>query len=133
MYFWYVFSLLSTFLKVKVSSGYIPDSQDPEGNKQLASTGLPSTQFVEGTRKSQLLPKGKKSDPKDSVGNKQPIDMGLPSLFSDEGTIKTMSLPEGPRANKDSEGLISLADMEPLTNPVADPSEIDAEYQADQA
>ncbi|GJY47475.1 hypothetical protein Tco_0436538 [Tanacetum coccineum] len=47
---------------------------------------LPSTQLDDGTRKSQLLPKDKKSDPKDSVGNKEPIDTRLPSTVSDEGT-----------------------------------------------
>nr|GEX10517.1 retrovirus-related Pol polyprotein from transposon TNT 1-94 [Tanacetum cinerariifolium] len=58
-------------------------------NIQLAGTGLPFTQLDEGTRKSQLLPEGRKSDPKDSVGNKQFIDTGFPSMVSDEGMVKT--------------------------------------------
>ncbi|GKC79428.1 hypothetical protein Tco_1130202 [Tanacetum coccineum] len=61
-----------------VSSGHVPDPQDPKRNKQLAGTGLPSTQLDEGTLKIQLFP---------------------------EGTVKTMALPEGPRGDKDSEGL----------------------------
>nr|GFB46174.1 hypothetical protein [Tanacetum cinerariifolium] len=69
---------------------------------------------------------------KDSVGNKQPIDTGLPSTVSDEGTVKTTLLPEGPHGDKDSKGLKLPTDMEPLTNPVADPLGIDAKYQADQ-
>ncbi|GJU25374.1 hypothetical protein Tco_1163995 [Tanacetum coccineum] len=75
---------------------------------------------------------GKKSDLKDSVGNKQPIDTGLPSTVSDEGAVKTTPLPKRPHGDKDSEGLKPLADMEPLTNPVVDPSRTDAEYQDDQ-
>ncbi|GKC38048.1 hypothetical protein Tco_1050432, partial [Tanacetum coccineum] len=39
-----------------VSSGTVPDPQDPERNIQLAGTGLPST-LDEGTPKSQLFPK----------------------------------------------------------------------------
>ncbi|GJR93288.1 hypothetical protein Tco_0265462 [Tanacetum coccineum] len=35
-----------------VSSGHVPNPQDPERNKQLASTGLPFTQLDEGTHKS---------------------------------------------------------------------------------
>ncbi|GKB83919.1 hypothetical protein Tco_0950814 [Tanacetum coccineum] len=85
-------------------------------NKQLAGTGLPSTQLDEGTSKSQLLPEGNKYNPKDLMGNKQPIDTGLPSTIFDEGTVKTMSLPKGPHGDKDSEGLKPPADMEPLTN-----------------
>ncbi|GJT82389.1 hypothetical protein Tco_1056731 [Tanacetum coccineum] len=88
-----------------VSSGTVPDPQDPVRNIQLDGTGLPST-LDEGTRKSQTLSEGKKSDPKDSVGNIQPIDMGLPSTVFDEGAAKTTLLSEGPR--------------------------IDAKYQADQ-
>ncbi|GKD59562.1 hypothetical protein Tco_1297071, partial [Tanacetum coccineum] len=87
-----------------VSSGTVPDPQDPERNIQLAGTGLPST-LDEGTRKSQLLP---------------------------EGAAKTMPLPEGPCGDKDSEGLKPSTDMEPLTNHVVDPSGTDAKYQADQ-
>ncbi|GKA56758.1 hypothetical protein Tco_0755830 [Tanacetum coccineum] len=115
-----------------VSLGHVPNPQDPERNKQLAGIGLPSTQLDEGTRKSQLLPEGKKYNPKDSMGNKQPIDTGLPSTIFYEGTVTTMSLPKGPHGDKDSEGLKPPADMEPLTNPVVDPSGTDAKYQADQ-
>ncbi|GKD74855.1 hypothetical protein Tco_1333137 [Tanacetum coccineum] len=60
------------------------------------------------------------------MGNKQPIDTGLPSMIFDEGTVKTTSLPKGPHGDKDSEGLKPPADMEPLTNPIADPSGTDA-------
>ncbi|GJV31135.1 hypothetical protein Tco_1391535 [Tanacetum coccineum] len=109
-----------------------PCSHLEERNIQLAATGSPSTQLDEDTRKSQLLPEGKKSDPKDSVGNKQPIDTGLPSTVSDEGTVKTTLLLEGPHGDKDSEGLKPPTDMEPLTNHVANPSGTDAEYQVDQ-
>ncbi|GKE65048.1 hypothetical protein Tco_1519209 [Tanacetum coccineum] len=77
---------------------------DTKRNIQLAGTGLPST-LDEGTRKSQPLPEGTKSNPKDSVGNKQSIDMGFPSTISDEGAAKTMPFPEGPRRDKDLEGL----------------------------
>ncbi|GKF29499.1 hypothetical protein Tco_0095841 [Tanacetum coccineum] len=66
-----------------VSSGTVPDPQDLERDIQLSSTRLPST-LAGGTRKSQPLPKGTKTNPKDSVGNKQPIDKGLPSMDSDE-------------------------------------------------
>ncbi|GJW33332.1 retrovirus-related pol polyprotein from transposon TNT 1-94 [Tanacetum coccineum] len=114
------------------TKGTVPDPQDPERNIQLAGTGLPST-LDEGTHKSQLLPEGKKSDPKDLVGNIQPIDTGLPSTVSDEGAAKTTPLSEGTRGDKDLEGLKPPADMEPLTNPVVDPSGTDAKYQTDQA
>ncbi|GJS84594.1 retrovirus-related pol polyprotein from transposon TNT 1-94 [Tanacetum coccineum] len=65
-------------------------------------------------------------------GKQQPINTGLPSMVFDEGTVKTMSLPEGPRRDKDLEGLKPPADMEPLTNPVVDPSGTNAKYQVDQ-
>ncbi|GKD26560.1 hypothetical protein Tco_1232774 [Tanacetum coccineum] len=84
-----------------VSSGHVPNPQDPERNKQLA----------------------------DSMGNKQPIDTGLPSTDSDEGTVKTMLLPEGPRGDNDSKGLNPPADMEPLTNLIVDPLGTSAKYQ----
>ncbi|GJR73950.1 hypothetical protein Tco_0086315 [Tanacetum coccineum] len=115
-----------------VSLGNVHDPQDLERNKQLAGTGLPSTQLDEGTRKSQLLPEGKKSDPKDSVGNNQPIDTGFPFMDSDKGTVKTMLLPKGPPGEKDSERLIPAADMEPLTNPIADPLGTGAKYHVDE-
>ncbi|GKB50970.1 retrovirus-related pol polyprotein from transposon TNT 1-94, partial [Tanacetum coccineum] len=73
-------------------------------NKQLAGTGLPSTQLDEGTRKSQLLLEGTTTDPKDSGGNIQSADKRLPSTVSNEGTVKTMLLPEGSHGDKDSEG-----------------------------
>ncbi|GJZ73182.1 hypothetical protein Tco_0637328 [Tanacetum coccineum] len=59
--------------------------------------------------------------PETQGGNIHPADKGLPSTASNEGTVKTTMLPEGPRGDKDSEGLKLPADMEPLTNPVADP------------
>ncbi|GJX86586.1 hypothetical protein Tco_0337360 [Tanacetum coccineum] len=77
-----------------VSSGNVPDPQDPKRNKQLADPGE----------------------------NVQPADKGLPSTISDEGTVKTMPLPEGPHRDKDSEGFKLPADMKPLTTPVTDPT-----------
>nr|GEX80992.1 hypothetical protein [Tanacetum cinerariifolium] len=47
-----------------------------------------------------------------------PANKGLPD--SDKGTVKTTTLPEGPHGDKDSERLKPPADMEPLTNRVAD-------------
>ncbi|GKA09334.1 hypothetical protein Tco_0688665 [Tanacetum coccineum] len=110
-----------------VSSGTVPDPQDLERNIQLASMGLPST-LDKGTRKSQPLPEGTITDPKDSGGNDQPADRDLTFTASDEGASKTMSFLEGPRRDKDLEGLKPPADMEPQTNPVADPSRTDAKY-----
>ncbi|GKF35303.1 hypothetical protein Tco_0108503, partial [Tanacetum coccineum] len=97
----------------------------PKRNILVAGTGLRST-LDEGTRKSQLLPEGNKSDPKDLVGNIQPIDTGLPFTVSNKGAAKTTSLPKGPRGDKDSEGLKPPIDMEPQINHVADPSGTDA-------
>ncbi|GKA02591.1 hypothetical protein Tco_0675372 [Tanacetum coccineum] len=108
-----------------VSSGTVPDPQDPERNIQLAGMGLPST-LDEGTRKSQPLPEGTNIDPKDSWGKVQPTDRGFPSMASNEGTAKTTPFPERPRGDKDSEGLKPPADKEPQTNPVVDPSRTDA-------
>ncbi|GJY98483.1 hypothetical protein Tco_0515393 [Tanacetum coccineum] len=90
-----------------VSSGTVPDLQDPERNIQLAGTGLPSTLD-------------------------EPTDRGLPSTASDEDAAKTTPIPEGPRGDKDSEGLKPPAYMEPQTNPVADPSGTGAKYQVDE-
>nr|GEV75360.1 hypothetical protein [Tanacetum cinerariifolium] len=47
-----------------------------------------------------------------------PANKGLSD--SDKGTVKTTTLPEGPHGDKDSERLKPPADMEPLTNRVAD-------------
>ncbi|GJW71784.1 hypothetical protein Tco_0128701 [Tanacetum coccineum] len=94
-----------------VSSSTVPDPQDPKRNIQLVGT---------------------KTDPKDSRGNVQPADKGLPSTVSNEGVAKTTLSPEGPRGDKDSEGLKPTADMEPHTNPVANPLGTDAKYHADQ-
>ncbi|GKB84301.1 hypothetical protein Tco_0956573 [Tanacetum coccineum] len=101
-------------------------------NIQLAGTGFPSTQLDEGTRKSQPLPESTTINPKDSGGNVQLADKGLPSTDFDEGMVKTTPLPEGPRGDKDSKGLKPPADMEPLTNPIADPSRTGAKYQVDE-
>ncbi|GKB59697.1 hypothetical protein Tco_0915883 [Tanacetum coccineum] len=101
-------------------------------NIQLAGTGLPSTQLDEGTRKSQPLPESTTINPKDSGGNVQPAEKGLPSTASDEGMVKTTPLPEGPRGDKDSKGLKPPADMEPLTNPIADTLRTGAKYQVDE-
>ncbi|GKG00797.1 hypothetical protein Tco_0302487 [Tanacetum coccineum] len=72
------------------------------------------------------MPEGTITDPKDSGGNDQPADRDLTFTASDEGASKTMSFLEGPRGDKDLEGLKPPADMEPQTNPVADPSGTDA-------
>ncbi|GKE33333.1 hypothetical protein Tco_1452655 [Tanacetum coccineum] len=61
------------------------------------------------------------SGKKKKVKSPTPADKGLPSMTFDEGTVKTTPLPEGPRRDNDLEGLKPLVDMEPLTNPVADP------------
>ncbi|GJT30957.1 hypothetical protein Tco_0911232 [Tanacetum coccineum] len=111
-----------------LSSGTIPDPQDPERNIQLASTGLPFT-LDEGTRKSQPFPEGTTTDPKDSVGNKQPINMGLPSTVSDKGMAKTTLLSKGPLRDKDSEGNKSPVDMEPINPTIAHLLWIGAKYQ----
>ncbi|GJT12318.1 retrovirus-related pol polyprotein from transposon TNT 1-94 [Tanacetum coccineum] len=99
-----------------VSSGHVPDPQDPEINKQLAGTGLPSTQLDEGTCKSQLLPKGKNSYPKDSVGNKQPLLIRdyLP-WFLMKVRLKPCRYLKGHVEDKDLEGLKPPADMKLLT------------------
>ncbi|GKB43518.1 hypothetical protein Tco_0888460 [Tanacetum coccineum] len=52
-----------------VSSGNVPDPQDPERNIQLAGMGLPSIQLDGGTRKSQPLPESTTIDPKELGGN----------------------------------------------------------------
>ncbi|GKD47145.1 hypothetical protein Tco_1271790, partial [Tanacetum coccineum] len=114
-----------------VSSGTVPDPQDPERNIQLVGTGLHST-LGEGTRKSQPLPEGITTDPKDSVGNVQPADKRLPSTASNEGTAKTMSRPKGPIGVKDLEENKPPADMESINPTVADPSRAGAEYQVDE-
>ncbi|GJS66864.1 hypothetical protein Tco_0681428 [Tanacetum coccineum] len=72
-----------------VSSGTVPDPQDPERNIQLVGTGLPFTSPNEGIHTSQPLLEGTTTAPKDSVGNKQPIDMGLTSTASDEIMAKS--------------------------------------------
>ncbi|GJV79915.1 hypothetical protein Tco_1515785 [Tanacetum coccineum] len=99
-----------------VSSGTIPDPQDPKRNIQLAGTRLPST-LDEGTRKSQHLPEGTTTDPKDSGGNVQSADKGLPSMVFNEGTAKTT-----PLRDKDSDGNKPPADIEPVNPTVANPS-----------
>ncbi|GJY51434.1 hypothetical protein Tco_0442281 [Tanacetum coccineum] len=96
-----------------------------------ASTGLPST-LDEGTRQSKPLPEGTATHPKDSGGNKQPLDRDITSTTSDEGTAKTTPRPEVSLGDKDSEGNIPPADMEPIHTPVADPSRVGAKYQVDE-
>ncbi|GJX72658.1 hypothetical protein Tco_0309829 [Tanacetum coccineum] len=115
-----------------VSSGIVPDPQDPERNIQLAGTGLPFTSPDEGIRKSQPFPEGTTTDPKDLEGNVQPADKGLPSTVFDKRAAKTMSFPGGPREDEDSDGLIPPTDMEPQTNHVANLSGTGVEYQTDE-
>ncbi|GKD39950.1 hypothetical protein Tco_1260157 [Tanacetum coccineum] len=99
----------------------VPDPQDLKRDIQLASMGLPST-LNEGTRTSQPLPEGNVTHPKDSRGNIQPLDRDLTFMTSDKGTAKTAPHPEGSLGDKDSEGNIPPADMEPINPTVADPS-----------
>nr|GEW10909.1 hypothetical protein [Tanacetum cinerariifolium] len=94
--------------------------------------GLRSTSLDEGTRKLQPLLEGTTIDPKDSGGNVYPVDKELPFMVSDEGKVKTTSCTEGARRDKDLEGLKPPTDMEPLTNPVADPSGTGAKCQVDE-
>ncbi|GJX64079.1 hypothetical protein Tco_0298422 [Tanacetum coccineum] len=111
-----------------VSSGTVLDPQDLERNIQLASTGLPST-LNEGTHKSQPLPEGTITYPKDLGGNKQPLDRDITSTTSNEGTAKTTPHREGSLGDKDSEGNIPPADMEPIHTLVADLLGTGAKYQ----
>ncbi|GJW14616.1 hypothetical protein Tco_0018749 [Tanacetum coccineum] len=83
--------------------------------------GLPST-LDEGTRKSKPLPESIATHPKDSRGNKQPFDRDITSTTPDEGMAKTTSHPKGSLGDKDSGGNIPPADIEPIHNPVSDPS-----------
>ncbi|GJR41051.1 reverse transcriptase domain-containing protein, partial [Tanacetum coccineum] len=134
-----------------VSSNNVPNPQDPKRNIQLVGMGFPFTQLDEGTRKSQPLLESTTIDPKDSGGNVQPLIRDCLLLHSDRGvggcgvggggvglgvgglgTVKTTPLPEAPRGDKDSEGLKPPADMEPLTNPVADLSRTSAKYHVDE-
>ncbi|GKE08560.1 hypothetical protein Tco_1412111, partial [Tanacetum coccineum] len=78
------------------------------------------------------MPEGTTTDPKDSGGNVQPADKGLPSMASNKGTAKATPHLEEPLGDKDSEGNIPPADMEPINPTVADPSETGAEYQVDE-
>ncbi|GKD67613.1 hypothetical protein Tco_1321703 [Tanacetum coccineum] len=83
------------------------------------------------------LPKSQGPEASGSLPNKRQkpnllgnlADKGLSSMVSDEGTVKTTPLPEGLRRDKDLEGLKPLVDMEPLTNPIVDPSGTGAKYQ----
>nr|GEU55751.1 retrovirus-related Pol polyprotein from transposon TNT 1-94 [Tanacetum cinerariifolium] len=84
-----------------VSSGTVPDPQDIKRNIQLTSMGLPFT-LDEGTRKSQPFP---------------------------EGTAKTTPHPEGSLGDKDLEGNITPADIEPIHPTVADLLGTGAKYQ----
>ncbi|GKC89818.1 hypothetical protein Tco_1150467 [Tanacetum coccineum] len=114
-----------------VSSNTVPDPQDLERDIQLASTGLPST-LDEGTRQSKPLPEGTATHPKDSGGNKQPHDRDITSTTSNEGTAKTAPRTEGLLGDKDSEGNIPPADMEPIQTLVANPLGTGAKYQVDE-
>ncbi|GJT37748.1 hypothetical protein Tco_0937613 [Tanacetum coccineum] len=88
------------------STGTVPDPQDPERNIQLAGMRFPST-LDEGTHKSQPLPEGTTTDPKDSGGKR---------ILGD----------------KDLEGKIPPANMEPINPTVVDHSRTGAEYQVDE-
>ncbi|GJZ52343.1 hypothetical protein Tco_0606858 [Tanacetum coccineum] len=114
-----------------VSLGTIPDPQDLERDIKLASTGLPST-LEEGTRQSKPLLEGTATHPKDLGGSKQPLNKDITSTNSNEGMAKTTPRPEGSLRDKDSEGNIPPADMEPIYTPVADPSGTGAKYQMDE-
>ncbi|GJW21821.1 retrovirus-related pol polyprotein from transposon TNT 1-94 [Tanacetum coccineum] len=114
-----------------VSSGTVPDLQDPKRNIQLVGTGLPST-LDEHTRKSQPLLEGTTTDPKDSTGNVQPANKGFPSTASNEGMAKSTSCPEGTLGDKYSEGNKPPVDMKPINPTIADPLGTGAEYQVDE-
>ncbi|GJU42005.1 hypothetical protein Tco_1194962 [Tanacetum coccineum] len=136
-------------LKSQTVTPTLPKSQGPEASESLpqkrkkplskkapkatppqTNEGLPST-LDEGTRKSQSLPEGTTTDPEDPGGNDQPTDKGLPSTASNEGTAKIMPCTEGPLRDKDSEGNIPPADMEPINPTITDPLGTGAEYQVD--
>nr|GEX09890.1 retrovirus-related Pol polyprotein from transposon TNT 1-94 [Tanacetum cinerariifolium] len=85
-----------------------------------------------GTRKSEPLPESTATHPKDSRGNKQPLDRDITFTTSDEGTAKTTLRPDGSLGDKDSEGNIPPADMEPIHIPVTDPSGTGAKYHVDE-
>nr|GEV76532.1 hypothetical protein [Tanacetum cinerariifolium] len=102
----------------------------------LLTKGLTAHQlqsFDHSPYSNSLLPSSaKKKKEKSQTENIQPVDKGLPSTISDEGSAKTTPLPEGLCGDKDSGGMKPPADMEPHTNPIADPLGTDAKYQADQ-
>ncbi|GKD28359.1 hypothetical protein Tco_1239137 [Tanacetum coccineum] len=85
-----------------ISSGTVPDPQDPERNIQFDG------------------------------GNIQPADKGLSSIASNEGTTKITPRPERLLGDKDSEGNKPPADMKPINPTIADPSGTGAEYQVDE-
>nr|GFA15118.1 nodulin MtN21 /EamA-like transporter family protein [Tanacetum cinerariifolium] len=130
-------TVTSTFLKSqgpKASGALFQKSKRPKSKQPPTETivtlpkptegsnmGLPST-LDEGTRKSKPLPESIATHPKDSGGNKQPFDRDITSTTLDEGTTKTTPRPEGSLGDKDSEGNIPPANMEPIHTLVVNPS-----------
>ncbi|GKC35261.1 hypothetical protein Tco_1047645 [Tanacetum coccineum] len=104
------------------ASGSLPNKrQKPKSKNTTTETQVtPLIGPVEGSRQSHSV----------SLGNL--ADKGLSSMVFDEGTVKTTPLPKGPRGDKDLEGLKPPADIEPLTNPIVDPSGTGAKYQVDE-
>nr|GEV69257.1 hypothetical protein [Tanacetum cinerariifolium] len=100
--------------------GSLPQKRKkPKSKKTPTETQVtPPIGLTEGSEQSHLVSSGNMPDPQDIKRTKQLA-----------GTVKTTLLPEGPRVEKDSKGLKPLADMESLTNPIADPSWTDAKYQ----
>nr|GEY19994.1 copia protein [Tanacetum cinerariifolium] len=106
-------------------------SNKPKSKKPPTKTKVTPPKPTEGTRKSQPLPEGTIAHPKDSVGTKQPIDREPTFTTSDEDTTKITSCSEGSIGDKDSEGNIPPADMEPIQTIVAATSGTTAKYQDD--
>nr|GEY02208.1 hypothetical protein [Tanacetum cinerariifolium] len=99
--------------------------KQPKSKKTHSETKVSSTKPTEGSEQSHSAFSGTVPDPQD-------IERNIQLATFDEGAAKTTSFPERPGGDKDSEGLKPPADMEPQTNPVADPSGTDAKYQANQ-
>ena len=88
--------------------------QDPEGNKQPAGRGAPSTTPSDGTEKHTSGPEGKTS-PKDSEGKIHPVVRDQQSTVPNEGTESTHSVTEGTQGAQDSGGILQPTDMAPKT------------------
>ncbi|GJW46229.1 hypothetical protein Tco_0077875 [Tanacetum coccineum] len=111
-----------------VSSGHVPDPQDPKRSIQLVGTRLLALNLIRALANHSFCLRVKNLIPKTQWETNNPLIQDcLPRVF-DKGMVKTMSLPEGPRGDKDLEGLKPPTDIEPLTNLVVDPSGTHAKY-----